>query len=248
MKITRWDNLPDPCTWAADGPGGNCTVHGLEGNWKHLVNKHVRNSAEPWEQWVTAAILGDIEQVSAASVAAECWGGAIRRLAAAMNDAVHKAFRRPLVVLVRERRRPTAPAVRKWILVLPVGAQMLVACDAKAGNLLLTCFFPEEVRDEEPEDRWRALAEKIVRQYCHYVPGGERRHPLQSKVFAKQVAGRFHDSVQFVTLASWGFGAVDNCWSAEIEDWSPRVDACNVRPALVTRRQEVESEASHVCE
>ena len=215
-------NLPDPRSWVADSPSEKCSVHGFEEGWRHVVEKHVRNPMEPWEQWVTATIVREVVEAAAEAMTPERWDQAIDRLAEAMKDAVDRTFCRPLAVLVRERRFGTAYTVRKWLLVLPVGAQMVVTCDTRAGNLLVTCLFPEEVCDEEPEDRWRVLAETMIRQYCPQVHGGGRRHPPQSKVFTKRRAGRLHDCVQFVTLESWGFDAADRARSVKIEECGRR--------------------------
>jgi hypothetical protein len=248
--MTNWSNLPDPRSWSADGPGSPCSVLAFDENWKHIVNRHVRNRAEPWEEWVTAGVVREVGQASSVAGATSGWIMAIQNLAAQMKDAVLQSFQRPRVVLICEHTHPTAKPVRKWILVLPTGAKMIVRCakSAKsAKNVLLTCFFPEPVCDEAPADRCRVLAEMLVLQYCPKVQGGIPGHPPRWHVYANPKTHCFHDRIQFVTLTSWGFDGTDNSWSRNMGDWSPSGKTAKLRPVLVKRRSNAESEASHVC-
>jgi hypothetical protein len=250
--ITHWNKLPDPCSWVADGPDGSrsagkCSLVAYDWNWRHVV-KHVRNPAEPWKQWVSDAVVREVVDVLGGAQATLRWDDAIRRLANNMKHAVLQSLQRPLAVLIRERRYRKDRPVPKWILVLPSGAQMIAGCAKPNENVLLTCFFPEEVCDEEPEDRWRVLAAMIVRQYCPKVQGGKHGHPAQWQVFIKGEDRRLHDRINFVTLASWGFNVTDKSWSAKIEDWLPSAAAAKVKSVLVPRRSNEESEVSHESE
>ncbi len=91
----------------------------------------------------------------------------------------------------------------RWLLALPNGAVAAVKVSGKGrGPRLATMFFPDECLGEEPEDRWKAVAQRLVSVYA--VRSGRQflaPHP-------GHVVRRRHETcvdVVFLSSDAWGF-------------------------------------------
>jgi hypothetical protein len=216
-------------------------------DWIHVVRDHVCREGEVvlWEHWIASPIVNDLKEAARNSASPACWIPILQRLAVAMEDAIQRSLGRPLAVLLRERKTDQAgPPRYKWILVLPNGAKMVIGSSAQQ-NVLVTCFFPDELHDEEPEDRWNMLAKDIILEFCPGTSIGLRRHPEVS--FVKRKVGRVQDRIQFVTRRSWGFEPGDGLWRGEFKSdgWLADTTGCEVQPRLVNRTREANTEASN---
>jgi hypothetical protein len=188
----QWDGLFDPETQKR-----TLSVVVSTSAMRHIVDKHVSKSTEPWRDWIGDDVF---DQIMAAAEA----GGAptgLAALAELMGADLKRSLSAPLLVSCAMRRDgdlPWQPWHRRWLLILPGGAQAVLSRNRK-GGMLLTCFFSRAAAARNRSSRWRAAAHHVVEKYVRFVPGVGFVPPAGDEVVHNR------KNISFVSPSNWGF-------------------------------------------
>jgi hypothetical protein len=187
----EWNGLTDPETHGTSSVVANAKAM------RHILEKHVLNPAEPWRDWLGGDVLGRLmaagtEAATAADLAC---------LADAIRGEVERALAAPLLLsCVKRRTEGPVPGGwhRRWLLILPGGAQAVLSRNRK-GGMLLTCFFSRAAAARNRSSRWRAAAHHVVEKYVRFVPGVGFVPPAGDEVVHNR------KNISFVSPSNWGF-------------------------------------------
>lgn len=214
-----WHNLPDPTAPRAPQGGQTVVLVHLK-QWKHIVEKHVANRGEPWEEVLSeeargAALNGSVLTDEASPLVLD----SLYRL----QRQVTESLRRPLVLLYRSKR-PGKTRRRVWLMLLPCGATAYALQKGKKASLV-TCYFPRAAVVERRRDRrWSRVLTGLVFRYaklsqdgrCLLTPDPEHKVTIDSEETQET-----RTRIRFVTPETWGFLAErSSCpWRGRLSEW-----------------------------
>lgn len=138
IVLCDWHGLPHPDPAEKDA-GRTIHVRMVNAAWSHIVEKHFSNRKEPWNKLVPqggGSGGNDLSQRKGAPPSGP--------MLAFLKGQVEAALSRPLVVAFRIRFRQGRRihgGPDRWILVLPCGAQAILARHGSKYQWL-TCYFP----------------------------------------------------------------------------------------------------------
>ena len=168
-----WNDVPDPLDPACPG-GGRCTVLLPDHRWQHL-SRHTDNRAEPWEEWLTPAVIHRLRSCPPAGTSDVDLQEARQQASDRFELETKQNLHVPLAVLyyVGQPFKPGAsssPLETTCDLVLPSGAKLTIRQKRQTGLTFLTCYFISQVRTVRG-DRWRLLMLFLLERYA--TPNGD---------------------------------------------------------------------------
>lgn len=214
-----WCDLPDPTDPHA--PRGKRTVMlvYLE-RWQHIVEKHVANRVEPWEEVLSEdARRAALEGCTLTDEASPLVRDSLSRL----QRQVTASLQRPLVLLYRSERAGKA-RWRVWLMLLPCGATAYARQKGKKASLV-TCYFPKAAVVERRRDRrWSRVLTTLVYRYAKFSQDGRSLvapDPEHEVTIRSEETQETRTRIQFVTPQTWGFRPeLNGCpWRGRLGEW-----------------------------
>jgi len=206
-----WRDLADPSDPRA--PQGQRTIVKLSAQaWNHIVDKHVANPMEPWDDLLSRTVREAVVQHDANN-------SAVRQAVDRLGEQIRQSLERPLALLYR---MAGAGGRRVWLLVLPSGANAVV--HVKGRPRLVTCYYPRVATVEDNREcRWRRVVAQLVWRYGK-VSGRQVLLPSSDyQVSVTGVDGRkeLRRAIRFVTPEMWGFVPnMRGCpWQGQLDVW-----------------------------
>ncbi len=237
--LAVWEGLPDP-THPAAPAGQTIQITLPESSWTHILDKHIRNQGEPWEDILGQPLRALLCQMPIASIQGTTEE---QKALAALEKEIRQSMSRPLVFLywvrgITAEQTPGAIQYRVWGMVLPSGATAY-AHQRGADILLMTCYFPKPSNVEpNRQKRWKKTLKTLLWRYCRVSP--DRKSlcypPETHAVLARPTEEEPHYrcGFRFVTWQMWGFlsGEPGSPWRGRLDDW----DAAGPPPTKTPRR------------
>ncbi|GEM_PF-4834349 len=231
--VTIWRDLPDPRVHTGNANGTASVNIEVPANiWNKIRDKHMQNLLQPWEEWLTTAVLEGVLRFEAAS---------IRQATATIGSGVQASLVRPRYLraqAVNWKRIPRKPWP-DWLIVLRSGA--MADIKLPTGNLgcLLSCYFPKptcNVDPTDPEMRWQETCRWLV--FKHTNPATFRKLPHPGEVIQGSEKVESNTDILFVTPKSWGFDGTGPGaqWSPPSEDWDGNPLPLKIPPEWFPRR------------
>jgi hypothetical protein len=218
---TKWNDVPDPRD--EDRPcSGVCQVFAEERAWRHIVEEHLSDRREPWDEWLTPALAARFRNAWQRGSTDEGRAATLEEVSVIVEREAKTCLGVPLALLYDSYQPPPpggrSPAQETWNLVLPAGA-LLVARSHHEGGELRTCYFKGSAcRATDARQRWRALVRELVLCYAERRADGMLVPPQPGRLFAEGEDTR--SRVRFRTAASW---YLDGChaepWQVMPNPW-----------------------------
>ncbi|MGC8541686.1 MAG: hypothetical protein ACP5QA_13805 [Phycisphaerae bacterium] len=205
LAQTPWPTakVPHP-----DGTG-TLIVHQNIGAWQHIVEKHVRNSEEPWEDVLSGELLQRLRMAQPGSWGAADLLGALQ----ALWPLAERAAAAPLLL----RQRLGGASHETIILLTPAGIVAILHMRGHSARLK-TSYYPKVAQAEpNPQRRWRFVVHKYLRRYARWGPGPSITPPARGDVF-RQSSHHTVSAVHFVSEENWGF-RINNSGQAMWRPW-----------------------------
>jgi hypothetical protein len=228
----RWENLIDPTR-----DNGRCTIVLSATAWRHITERHQTSPDEPWNDWLGASP----EAAHAASV---------------LHRDVRSALARPLILEyeVYPLGRPAGRWPRRWLIVMPSGALLVVRIRPnERSHLVATCYFTgASCAERDPGRRWLRTAHALVWRYARIdsqLRGLVARQSLETLPFPQKGDLReVRTRVRFVSPTQWGFSdELRGVWRDRLAPWPGTVSPKKTGKTKLTRRRRMEDlEDDHV--
>lgn len=223
IVLCDWQGLPhhDP---AEKDAGRTIHVRVVNGAWSHIVEKHFSNAEEPWNKCFSQ---GGVSQGNDPSQ--QKGDPPSGPVLAFVKGQIEAALSRPLVLAFRIRSRQGRQIhgwPDRWILVLPCGAQAILAGHGSKYQWL-TCYFPRAaVVVQNGAKRWIATVRHLLTKYLRLVGSPPQFvAPSPDDVFeVRSPSGEVKEElwrIRFWTPQSWGFIQLGEqyVWRCHLETW-----------------------------
>jgi len=216
---TSWIDLPNP----VDSESPINTVTTPQHRWRHIVKRHIAESAEPWDELLPGDVLTRMEE----TLAFACDDPQViplhEALASVLERQARQSLSRPLVVAYSVQCRPDEPSEERRLLVLPSGA-LAVLGQSKRGWSVLTAYFVKAACRAKSHRRWKECAKYLLVSYARLdvrygVVQPDAAHQVTIRHLQKPTEIR--ERFRFLTEASWGFQANlrGKPWRTVLADW-----------------------------
>jgi hypothetical protein len=176
-----------------------------ERTWRHIVEEHVADGREPWDEWLTAATAARFRAAWQVGSTDEARAATLGEVSVIVEGEAKVCLRVPLAILYDNFQPPPpggrSPPQETWNLVLPAGA-LLVVRSRPEGGAVRTCYFKGSARRAtDARQRWRGLVRELLLCYAHRREDGTLVPPEPGVLFAEgeETRGR----VRFRTPATW---------------------------------------------
>jgi hypothetical protein len=221
--MITWSDIPDPrddtCPCVA-----RCEVTVEERTWRHIAERHVMSGIEPWDDWLSPAVAGQLRKSWLLGLSDEQWKHTLVTVAATVETDIKQCLNVPLSLLYDDYQPPAlsrpSKAQETWGLVLPCGAYLVVRSRPTGGELR-TCYFKGVVcREADPTQRWRRLVQHVLLTYAKLNSNGvfsppDRLHTVVSN-------GNFRARIRFCTESTWTLdGTSRKPWDGMTDPWRP---------------------------
>lgn len=234
--MITWTDVPDPRD--DNRPcHARCEVSVEERTWRHIVERHVTSSAEPWDEWLTPAVADRLRTLWSHGSTEQVRRDTLGAVATTVEMDVKSCLNVPLGLLYDDYKRasPVQPskAQETWGLVLPCGA-FLVARSRPTGGEVRTCYFKGVAsRETDPSQRWRRLAQSVMITYAKVRPDGTFGPPDRLDIVTMD--NGFRTRIRFRTDITWMLdGTSRQPWDTLADPWlkhlPPSPPAISLRP------------------
>ena len=239
VPLATWPDLPVPEPLVGDGPTTVYVTVGPEA-WRHVRDKHVGSSGEPWAEWLTHAVVKEAARADDGPLVAD--------VLESLRQAMERGLRRPLVMAYRAYKtgRAVGRDFATWVVLLPAGAVAVLRPGDPGRGRLVTCFYPRSAcRGTAADRRWAATARRLVGRYAVMTPGVGFTVPPPTHLHAVPAGSAEPEEIRtdfrFVTPASWGFRADlrGQPWRGPLPPWDGPLAARDRRVFRLRRRKEV---------
>jgi hypothetical protein len=190
--------------------------------WPHLY-KHTDNRAQPWEEWLTPAVVQLLRRCPPPGTSDGDLQSARQRACDQFEQEAKQNLEVPLAVLyhVGQPFRPGATSSALELtcdLVLPSGAKLTIR-EKREGLTFLTCYFVASVRTV-PGERWRFLLLFLLERYATRNGDGTFSPPDPSRWPQENEEGELVCAPCFRTDSSWGLdGKQVDFWQTRPSPW-----------------------------
>jgi hypothetical protein len=190
--------------------------------WRHIVEEHVADGREPWDEWLTPALATRFRKAWQAGSTDEDRTTTMREVSVIVEAEAKTCLKVPLALLY-DSYQPPPPGGRSrpqetWNLVLPAGA-LLVVRSRPEGGAMRTCYFKGSAsRATDARQRWRSLVRELLLCYAHRQDDGTLVPPEAGTLFGQgeDTRGR----IRFRTQATWYLeGHHTEPWRAMPNPW-----------------------------
>ncbi len=202
---TTWKDVPDPRDDASPCTAPCQVVFEVE-RLRHIVEKHVADPRELWDEWAGPALAGRLRAAWQLGSAEEERQLALEQLSPLTEAEAKSCLRVPLAVLYDNYEAPAVAGGpsrprETWALILPCGA-LLIVRSRPDGGAVWSCYFKGAVcRATTAHHRWRALAEELVLCFADARPDGKMVPPPEAKFVL--AGAEMRSRVRFRTPATW---------------------------------------------
>jgi len=224
-----WRELPDPRGWFEGSPK-SCTVRFTVEALGHIIERHMTDGREPWDQWLPPEHVAHLVQVWRDGFPTGLDPEVFESVADSFGQAVRASLERPLALLAVSLRPQSPPGARgraTWNLVTPHGAIFVIR--PRRGLLVTGYFHRAACGERRPNRRWRAVVRSLVRRYANWTDQGIRPPHEADLVEVRTPAGALQElrtQIQFVTPNTWGF-----CPELDGSPWRGRLGEWPLAPA-----------------